>query len=144
MRKNEIKDMLHGYHWMIQTIALKRSELMNDAGENITSEYSIEATLPKAPYKVGDPLFVEVNRREKEYDSIKKLERKVILVQRLSNCITDERQKIIMNKIMDGRSMRSISRHMQIPLSNLARIRDDIVNRMHSEQMEHLEQSAHS
>lgn len=146
LNKKEIKDMLHSYHWMIQTIALKRSEL-DDVGEGVTAKYGIEASLPKPKGTTSDPLYFEVLRREKKHDSIRKLEEKVLFIQQSSAKITDEKQRMVLDKILDGRSMRAISRFTKIPLSNVARIRDEIVNIMYLEQMEHsehLEHSAHS
>lgn len=144
--KKEIKDMLHNYQWMIQTIALKRSEL-EDAGQSVTTQYGIEASLPKPKGTTSDPLYFEVLRREKKHDSIRKLEEKVLFIQKYSKAIKDEKQRMVLDKILDGRSMRSISRFTNIPLSNVARIRDEIISLMHTKQMEqteHLEQSVHS
>lgn len=107
--EKKIKEMLHSYHWMIQTITLKRSEISDSINQNMGTQHSAEATLPKATYSTSDPLFVEVFSREESYASIKKLEYEVTNIKEMSKFITDYRRKVILNKILDGRSIRAIS-----------------------------------
>jgi len=129
--KKEIKSALHNYHWMIQTIALKRKEMFNDIGDNITAMYGIEATMPKPQGDQSDPIFQEYLRRENEWKDIEKLKRKVMSIQERTVCIKDEKERVVLNRIMDGMSLRKISRQLGLSHTHVRHIRDSIVNRMY-------------
>lgn len=131
MDKKQIKSALHNYHWMIQTIALKRKEMFHDAGDNITAMYGIEATMPKPQGNQSDPIFQEYLRREGEWKDIEKLKRKVMSIQERTVCIRDEKERAVLNRIMDGMSLREISRQLGLSHTHVRHIRDSIVNHMH-------------
>jgi len=131
MNKKEIKSVLHSYHWMIQTIKYKRSELKDDAGERLTAQYGIEATLPKPQGTNTDPIYYEMLRREDEWETVGKLKSKVVFIQERLNCITDEKEKTVLNRILDGMSLRRISHELGIPFTNVRRIRDEIVDKIY-------------
>lgn len=132
--KQQIKEDIAEYHWMIQTIALKRAEFLDDTSQKLTATYGDEAGMPKAQGNHSDPLFFEVVRREKAYKSIKKMEDKVKFIQERMKLVDDPKQVLVLNKMLDGESMRSISRATGIPLTNVRRIRDEIANKIHLSQ----------
>src|SRR5690554_3326478 len=101
LKKSEISVILYNYHWMIQTIALKRSEL-GDAGERITAQYGIKASLPKPKGVHSDPIYFEVERRQKVHDNLRKIENKVMFIQENMHVIKNESEKIVLNKLLDG------------------------------------------
>lgn len=131
MDKKQIKSALHNYHWMIQIIKLKKQELDQDAGERITSQYGVQASLPKPQGNNTDPVYFEVLRRDKEWKTIEKIEKKVRFIQQRMGVITDEKELTVLNRILDGWSLRHISHKLGIPLTNVRRIRDNIVAKMH-------------
>lgn len=142
MDRNDIKQLLHNYSWMVETIILKRNE-NNNIGQKVTTSYGIEAALPKGKGSTSDPIYFEVIRREQKTASIKELEAKVMLVQKAMDLISDVRERTILNMILDGRSLRSISRSTRIPLSNVARLRDNIVDTLYTYYEEQMKQRAH-
>lgn len=51
-------------HWMINSIKIMRKSL-EQAGDGLTAQYGIEATLPKPKGQTSDPIYSEVIRRSK-------------------------------------------------------------------------------
>ena len=131
MDKKQIKKDLHNYHWMIQMLKLKKQEMDQDAGERITSQYGLQASMPKPKGNNTDPVYFEVIRRDKEWRTIEKIEQKVRFIQQRMSAITDEKELTVLNRILDGWSLRYISHKLGIPLTNVRRIRDDIVSKMY-------------
>lgn len=127
MNRQEIKEALENYYWMIQTLSLYQ----NETAQKMTAQYGIEATLPKPQGNHTDPLFFEVARREKSYAGMKKIEEKVRFIQERMYLIKNPKHLLILNKILNGDSLRSISRDTSIPLTNIRRIRDEIANKMY-------------
>ena len=130
MDKKQIKSALHNYHWMIQVIKLKKQELEQVAGNHVVAQYGVQASLPKPQGNPADPVYFEVLRRDKERKTIEKLEKKVRFIQERMHVITDEKELTVLNRILDGWSLRYISHQFGIPLTNVRRIRDDIVHKM--------------
>lgn len=129
MNKKQVGKILRDYHWIINEIARQR-KMMNDVNIMITGQYGIEASLPHGKNGKSDPVAGEVVRREKKSKWIAKLEEKALYVQQRASVITDEREKAVLECMMDGMSMVAIQRHMGISKSHLFRIRDDIIDKM--------------
>jgi DNA-directed RNA polymerase specialized sigma24 family protein len=129
MNKKEIASILRDYHWMINEIQRQR-KLLEDVGGNFTSQYGIEAGQPKPQGQNGDPIFREVIRREKKSRWIEKLEKKVMFIQEHMDCITNEREKAVLECLLDGMSMIAISKHMGLSVRHVQRIKNSIVDKM--------------
>lgn len=133
-KEKEIKYILHNYHWMIQTIALKRNELAQEAGERIVAQYGIEAAMPKAQGNNSDPIYNEVVRRQKAHSSVSKLEEKVRFIQEHMHVITDEKEQIVLHKLLDGYSLRAISRITGNSFSKVRTSKDNIARQLYEAQ----------
>ena len=129
MDKREIEQALRDYHWMVKEIARLR-DILDYAGEGITRQYGVESGQPKPKGSVGDPVYMEVVRREKQWKRLEKLENKVRLIQERIDVITDEREQTVLDCTLDGMSVTAISRHMGLSRKHIQRIKDDIVARM--------------
>jgi DNA-directed RNA polymerase specialized sigma subunit len=129
MNRNEISETLRDYNWIINEIKRQR-KLLEDAGENLTAQYGIEAAMPKAKGLTGDPIYQEVVRREKKSRWIEKLEKKILFIQSRVDRITDERERAVLECILDGMSMKAISRHMGLSTRHIQRIKNSIVEQM--------------
>ncbi len=129
MNKREIENALRDYKWMINEIKRQR-ELLDDAGSNLTAKYGIEAAMPKAKGATSDPVAQEVIRREKKSKWVHKLEQKVTFIQKRIPVIKNERERAVLECLLDGMSMRAISNHMGLSERHIFRIRDSIVNQM--------------
>ncbi|AXF54613.1 DNA-binding response regulator [Salicibibacter kimchii] len=130
MDREAIIDLLQDYNWMIHEIARQRT-LIRGGGNNLTAQYGIEATMPKPEGQNSDPVYKEVERREKKSKYVQKLERKVSFVQERAVIISDEREVAVLECLMDGMSMSAVSRHMGLSRSNIYKIRDSIVDKIY-------------
>lgn len=129
MNKKEIAKILRDYHWMINEIARQR-KMMIEVNQSITSQYGIEGSLPHEKNGKSDPVAQEAIRREKKSKWIEKLEKQVLYIQERINFIQDEREKAVLECLLDGMSMIAISRHMGLSDRHIFRLRDSIVDQM--------------
>lgn len=127
--KKEIEQILKDYHWMINSIKILRDS-MKDAGEGLTAQYGVEASLPKPKGVTGDPIYREYLRREKRWKKIEQYERKVKMIQDRIHVIQDEREFEVLHWLLDGKSYRWIAMHMGLSKTNIQRIRDSIVDQL--------------
>ncbi len=125
----QIESILKDYHWMMNSIKILRDS-MQDAGEGLTVQYGIEATLPKPQGVTSDPIFKEVVRREKRYKKIAQYEEKVQIIQDRMAIIQDDRDFEVLHWILEGKSYRWIALHMGLSHSHIGRIKDSIVNQI--------------
>lgn len=129
MNKTEIERILRDYHWMVREISRLRSYL-DDAGERIIGQYGIEAGQPKPRGGTSDPVHMEVVRRERQWKRIEKMENKVIFVQERIDLITEERERTVLDCMLDGMSIVAIARHMGMSERHVFRIKNSIVFQM--------------
>ncbi|MGE8207666.1 helix-turn-helix transcriptional regulator [Heyndrickxia sp. NPDC080065] len=132
MTRKEIGNILKDYHWMINSIKILRDS-MKEAGEGLTAQYGIEATLPKPQGVTSDPVYKETVRREKRYSKIAQYEEKVQVIQDRMYLIKDERESEVLYWLLDGKSYRWIGEHMRLSFSHIKRIRDSIIDKLANE-----------
>jgi DNA-directed RNA polymerase specialized sigma24 family protein len=125
----ELEDALRDYHWMIREISRLR-DYLEDAGERTVRQYGIDSDMPKPKGGNTDPVHQEVARRERKWKRLEKLERKVLCIQDRLHVIMDEREKTVLECMLDGMSYRAIARHMGLSHSHIQRIKDSIVNNL--------------
>ncbi|MGX2959366.1 DNA-binding response regulator [Peribacillus sp. JNUCC 23] len=125
----QIESILKDYHWMMNSIKILRDS-MKDAGEGLTAQYGIEATLPKPQGVTSDPIIKEVVRREKRYKKIAQYEENVQIIQDHMAVIQDDREFEVLHWILEGKSYRWIALHMGLSHSHIGRIKDSIVNQL--------------
>ncbi|SEP57160.1 regulatory protein, luxR family [Virgibacillus subterraneus] len=129
MNNQQIENALRDYSWMINEIKRQR-ELLDDAGTSVVAQSGIESTMPKAQGETSDPVAQEVVRRDKKYTWINKLEKKVLFIQKRVPLITNEREKAVLECMLDGLSMSAISKHMGLSRRHIYNIKESIVNRI--------------
>lgn len=132
MEKRKIETALRDYHWMVKEIARLRN-VLTGAGERIVKQYGIESSMPKGSGTTSDPVHLEVERREKLWGRVEKLEKKVLLIQSRIHLITDDREKTVLDCMLDGMSYRGIARHMGFSEKHIRNLKDSIVDRMSNE-----------
>ena len=137
MDYNEIEQALKDYHWMLNEIARQRSMIKINGG-NLTAQYGIEATMPTPQGGNSDPVYREVERREKKSKWVQRLEYKVMFVQDRTAIITDEREVAVLECLLDGLSITAISKHMGLSRRHVQRIKESVVCKM--SQMSHMSQ----
>src|SRR5690625_2444985 len=130
MNKKQIEQALRDYNWMINEIKRQR-ELLNDIDtSSLVAQSGIESSLPKGKGTTSDPVALEVIRRDRKSKWVEKLEKKVLFIQKRIHIITDEREKAVLECMLDGMSMRAIGKHMGLSERHVFRIRDSIVEQM--------------
>ncbi|MDY7044416.1 DNA-binding response regulator [Virgibacillus sp. M23] len=129
MNKQEIKNALKDYSWMVKEIKRQR-KILEDAGTSLVAQSGIESAMPKPEGNTSDPVAREVIRRDKKYTWINRLEKKVSFIQERIPVITDERELAVLECLLDGMSVRAISNHMGLTTRHIQRIRNSIVSRM--------------
>ena len=145
MNKKQIEQALRDYSWMINEIKRQR-ELLNEIGSNnLVAASGIESAMPKAKGTTSDPVALEVIRRDKANRWVQKLEEKVLFIQKRIHIITDEREKAVLECMLDGLSMRAIANHMGLSERHVFRIRDSIVKQMAdmSDMSEKMQEKSH-
>lgn len=131
MNKQEILQALKDYHWMINEIKRQRKMLENEVGGSLIAQYGEESVMPKAKGVNSDPIFREVIRREKKSKWIAKIEKKVLFIQEHIDCVQGERERAVLECLLDGMSIIAISRHMGLSERNIRVIRANIVDTMY-------------
>lgn len=129
MDKKQVEQVLRDYNWMIKEIKRQRS-LMGYDGGNLVAQGGIESTMPKAQGGTSDPVALEVIRREKASKWVIKLEDKVLYIQKRIPVITDEREKAVLECMLDGLSMMAITKHMGLSRTHIYRIKDSVIDKM--------------
>lgn len=126
MDKKEIENALRDYAWMINEIKRQR-ELLRDAGTNIVAQSGLESSMPKGQGQTSDPVAMEVIRRDKASKWMQKLEQKVLFIQERIPIIQDEREKAVLQCMLDGMSMIAIGKHMGLSRRHVYNIKESII-----------------
>ncbi|GIO25115.1 DNA-binding response regulator [Oceanobacillus sp. J11TS1] len=129
MNSKEFENALRDYSWMLNEIKRQR-QLMDYEGGNLVAQSGIESAMPKAKGGTSDPIALEVIRRDKNSKWLDKLESKVLFIQKRIHLITDEREKAVLECMLDGMSMIAITAHMGLSRTHIYRIKDSIVEQM--------------
>lgn len=132
MDKYEIEQTLRDYHWMVREIARLR-EMLSDAGERVVRNYE-GLDMPKPQGRRSDPVLLEASRRERLWRKLQKYDQKVKFVQERMDFIEDEREKTVLDCLLDGMSIRSIADHMGLSRRHVQNIKDRIIEQFCSRQ----------
>ncbi|MED3574511.1 DNA-binding response regulator [Cytobacillus praedii] len=125
---HDIENALRDYHWMVKEIARLKDEL-NNTNSSVTAKYGIEATLPKGN-GTSDSTPREVIQRDRRHKTLRKFESKVVFIDDYSTYVEDDREIAVLNCLLDGMSIVSISQHLGFSERKVYSIKDDIVRSM--------------
>jgi DNA-binding CsgD family transcriptional regulator len=131
----KVEEDLKDYHWMIREInrledsIWRKEQLQGSSGSSLTAQYGLEATMPKAQ---GARLLtdLEVEEIEKMVKRKQKLEDRVYRIQQASTKITDEKERTVLDCMLDGMRMKAIARHVGISRTRLNEIKRDLVPKL--------------
>ena len=127
--KHQIYGILKNYCWMIQEIKRIDRELQQTDFQGI-AQYGIEASMPKPQGIVGKALENEVVRRVEKSKRLNKYIDEVIFVNERITSITDEKEKVVLDCLLDGMSINAISNHLRMSRTSITEIRDNIVDKL--------------
>ena len=128
VNKKEVEQALKDYNWMLNEIKRQRQEIEYYDGGNLVAQGGIDSVMPKAQGGTGDPVAMEVVRRENKSDWILKLERKVLFIQKRIPVIQDEREKAVLECMLDGMSMSAIGHHMGLSRRHIYTLKESITS----------------
>jgi DNA-binding NarL/FixJ family response regulator len=127
--KFQIYGILKDYHWMLHEIKRIDNYLRGTDFSGV-AQYGLEATLPHAIGIVGRALENEVVRRNKKSENMIEYAKKVNFINERMNRVTEEREKVVLDCLLDGLSITAIAKHMGIGRTRVTEIRDGIVEKL--------------
>lgn len=125
--KHQIYGILKDYSWMVKEIQ-RIDTYLSETDFKGTAQYGIEATLPKAQGIVGKALENEVMRRLNKSKRLQRYINEVNFINERIPVVTDEKEKVVLDCILDGMSLAAISHHLGISRKQVHIIRDHIVD----------------
>lgn len=144
MNKKEIHDAIFNYHWMICLLINKKAE-MTGVSQTLIAKYGIEANMPKGKGTASDPVFQEILRIERYERNTERIRKKVQMIQKHSKAITNIKEQLILDMLLDGMSLREIASKLDMSLAGVNRKKDEIVDKIYSsiqsEQMKQTKQT---
>src|SRR5699024_431057 len=132
MDEREVKRTLQDYRWMLKTVIQERKLLEDDCiiGQGLTAQGGIESVMPKPQGMTSDPVANEALRRNQKSKWILKIEGKLAYIQKRVHVITDEREKVVLECLLDGMSMKAIGQHLELSEKHVRRLRDSVAAQM--------------
>lgn len=127
LNAHTLDKMLSDYFWMVTTLAELEEE--NKMVSASTSKYGLEATMPKGN-DISNPVHGEFVRREKRLSRIEEYRAKVSYIQSVIDVINTDRESEVLYWMLEGKSMRWISKRMGLSHVSIQSIRDNIVEMM--------------
>jgi DNA-directed RNA polymerase specialized sigma subunit len=124
-----VEEDLKDYHWMVREIERLQSRLKT-TGQGITSIYGVESTLPKPTGKHNDPVSREAEHRVRQAERMMKLKEKVKRIEQAAEKIEDEKERTVLECILDGVRMGMIAHHVGLSRQKVYEIKREILKRM--------------
>lgn len=141
MSKKEVHDAIFNYHWMMRLLINKKEE-MTGSSNPFVAKYGTDASLPNAKNNTSDPVYQEFLRIERYEKNTEKIKKKITMIQKHSKSINNLKEQLILDKLLDGKSMREIASELDMSLGAVNRKKDVIVNKIYqSIQMEQTKQT---
>lgn len=123
--EEELKD----YSFHLREIERIKASL-EEIGAGIVGAYGLEASLPKGKGKTSDKTHREVAKRERNQKRLLKLEESVQRVEKAMDMITNERERVVLECMMDGMRMNVIAKHIGISRSYFHEVKRAIIKKM--------------
>ncbi|MGF9909398.1 hypothetical protein [Brevibacillus porteri] len=123
------EEELRDYHFMLREIDRLQGYL-EDAGEGTVGAYGIDASQPKGKGKNGDKTHAEVVRRERKWKRLSKLQETVKRIDQAVEGITDEKEKTVLDAIMDGEKNNFIARQIGVSRQRYYEIKRSVIIKM--------------
>lgn len=128
--ENTIYEILSNYFWMIKEIE-RLDEILKGTEFAGVAQYGIEATMPKPQGGLTkDAIANEIARRDKKMARRLRLVSKVEYIQKRIERVQDEREKVVLDCLLDGMSINAISNHLGLTRRHINNLRRNIVHTM--------------
>lgn len=129
LNKFQIYELLKTYHWKVREIK-RIDEYLGDTDFTGVAQYGIEATMPSGQGIVGKALENEIIRRSKKSKRLIGYIEEVNFINARLDRVVDEKEKVILDCMLDGMSITAISKHIGISRKHVHKLQDDIVNKL--------------
>jgi hypothetical protein len=126
---------LRDYHWIVKEIE-RLQDYLNKAvqsfgpGSRLVTLYGLEATLPNGKGLNIDKNSITEERYERQWKRLEKLKEKVKKIDSAAKQIVDEKERTVLECILDGVRMNIVARHVGISRTRLNEIKRLIVKKM--------------
>jgi hypothetical protein len=125
--KHQVYGILKNYFWMLREIQRIDSELSRTDFKGV-AQYGISATLPTGKGLVGKTLENEIVRRNLKSERLLNYIDQVNFINDNMDKVTDEKEKVILDCLLDGLSISAISRHLGTNRKQINVQVDNIIN----------------
>lgn len=122
----QIEEELKDYPWMIREIERLR-DILEQLGSGLTGVYGLDGAMPKGKGLHADSVNREAQKREKYWSRLKQLEAKVTRIDAAAERLHDDRQRTVLECIMDGQRMNQIARHIGVSRQRLHELKLELV-----------------
>lgn len=110
----KIMDLINSYPYYISRLKELDAQYKSEVGGGATSQYGIDAAMPKAQGGNSDPAHNDTIRRMKMDKELNRLQAKVRYIQNRWDRITDERTALVFNLRLNGMTYQSISKEVGV------------------------------
>ncbi|MDF2714081.1 MAG: hypothetical protein K0R28_1006 [Paenibacillus sp.] len=125
----QIERELKDYPWMLREIERLRG-MLEEAGMGLTGVYGLEGVMPKGKGTHANSVHREAQRREKHWTRLKQLEATVARIDAAAERLVDDRQRTILECIMEGERMNRIAQHIGVSRQRLHELKLELVRRL--------------
>lgn len=135
----QVEQDLRDYSWMAKRVARfknieeMKKEYPREVWEAVigisTSKYGVEATLPKST-DISDPTAREAQKLLREYERIKRYEKKLKRIDEAVATITDERERAVAEAIMDGERLYMIAQQIGVSRTTVYELRKSVIRKL--------------
>lgn len=110
---------LRGYHWMVKEVdrLSKKLDLATQSIgpiENLVAQWGIDAVMPRGKGQKIASKSIADERYERQWQRLEKLKQKVQKIEKAVERITDEKERTVLECMLDGERMNMIARHVGI------------------------------
>lgn len=122
----DIELALRDYHLMVREVARLEKELNTVEGITATG-------IGDTRGRTGDiynPVLNEVIRRDEKNEILDKFNGKIDFINKYATCITNDRELIVLNCLLDGLNINMISQHMGYSKRTIYMIKESLVQKI--------------
>ena len=128
---NDIHSTVVEYHWMVNELERLKAQLNTVESVGVAS-YSDEPMGGSAG--PSQRIETEVIRRGKKWERMKRYEKRIAFINNQS-CITDERERVVLDCLLDGMTMRKIGLHMKVSQQTVVNLRNGMLTKIYESQL---------
>jgi hypothetical protein len=123
---------LRSYHWMINEIDRLNNQIhkaiqINSPESSLVARYGDEATLPRGKGLKLSTMSISEEKYERQIKRVASLEEKVRKINEAIESLVDEKERTVMECILDGERMNIIAKHVGVSRTRLNEIKRTIV-----------------